>query len=130
MKKLIYLFVGVALLASSCSTTKKSIPGAALNVQVNLDMDDLDYIGEVTGTAEQRYVLKMPMGGRKYYIGVIGNGFAVDRAMNNALYDALLTKPDADFILPVSVETKSTYVFLGSKKKVTIKGKAFKIKTK
>ena len=50
--------------------------------------------------------------------------------MNNATYDALLSKPDADFILPISVETKTSRVFLGKTKKVTLRGKAFKIKTK
>ncbi|MBL4754543.1 MAG: hypothetical protein JKY52_13230 [Flavobacteriales bacterium] len=130
MKKLIYLFVGVAFLVSSCTVTQRSTPGAALNVQVNFDMDDLDYIGEVTGTAEQHYFLGLPYGGRKYYAGVIGSGFALDRATNNAIYDALLSKPDADFILPVSVETKTSRVFLGRTKKISIRGKAFKIKSK
>ena len=130
MKKLIYLFVGVAFLLTSCTITQVSRPGAPLNVQINFDMDDLDYIGEVTGTAEQHYLFGLPFGGRKYYTGVIGNGFALDRAMNNAVYDALLSKPDADFILPISIETKTSRVFLGSTKKVTVRGKAFKIKTK
>ncbi|MBL4656566.1 MAG: hypothetical protein JKX73_01090 [Flavobacteriales bacterium] len=130
MKKLIYLFVGVAFLVSSCQMTKISRPGAPLNVQVNFGMDDLDYIGEVTGTAEQHYLFGLPYGGRKYYVGVVDGGFPLDRAMNNALYDALLSKPDADFILPRSVETKTSSVFLGKTKKITIRGKAFKIKTK
>ncbi len=130
MKKLIYLFVGVAFLVSSCTVTQRSTPGARLNVQVNFDMEDLDYIGEVSGTAEQNYLFGLPYGGRKYYTGVIGNGLALDRAMNNALYDALLSKPDADFILPVSVESKTSRAFLGRTKKVTIRGKAFKIKSK
>ena len=75
MKKLIYLFVGVAFLVSSCTVTQRSTPGASLNVQVNFDMGDLDYIGEVSGTAEQHYLFGLPYGGRKYYTGVIGNGF-------------------------------------------------------
>ena len=130
MKKLIYLFVGVAFLVSSCTLTQISRPGAPVNVQVNFDMSDLDYVGEVSGTAEQHYILGLPFGGRRYYTGVIGGGFGLDRAMNNAMYDALLSKPDADFILPVSIETKVTRVFLGKTKKVSVNGKAFKIKTK
>ena len=130
MKKLIYLFVGVAFLVSSCTITQRSTPGASLNVQVNFDMDDLDYIGEVSGTAEQHYFLGLPYGGRRFYTGVIGNNLALDRAMNNAMYDALMSKPDADFILPVSIESKVSRVFLGKTKKITIRGKAFKIKTR
>ena len=137
MKKLVYLFAGFMMFASSCTITKKTLPTASLNVQVNLDMNDLEFIGTVSGTAEQYYVLGMAYGGRKNYAGVIntsGAGLATlgefDRAVNNALYDALLSKPDADFILPLAIESKEQKVFLGKTKKITVRGKAFKIKTK
>jgi len=100
-----------------------------------LDMNDLDYIGEVTGTAEQHYFLGLPYGGRKYYSGSVtftglpGIGGSFDRGFNNAMYDALMSKPDADFVLPSSTEVKVQRVFLGSTKRFTIKGKAYKIKT-
>lgn len=136
MKKIIYLLIGCVLLTSACTVTKRRAPATRVNVQINLDMDDMEYLGEVTGSAEQHYFLGMAYGGRKYYSGEIyypGTGFSMagmDRAVQNAMYDALLSKPDADIIFPFSYETKIQRVFLGSLKKITIRGKAFKIKTK
>ena len=108
---------------------------AQVNIQINIDMDDMEYVGEVTGSAEQHYFLGMAYGGRKYYSGEVympGEFYiaGLDRAMKNAMYDALLSKPDADIIMPFSYETKVQRLFLGSLKKITIRGKAFKLKTK
>jgi len=95
----------------------------------------MEYLGEVTGSAEQHYFLGMAYGGRKYYSGEVymPGQFSMgglDRAVKNAMYDALLSKPDADIILPFSQETKEQKLFLGKVKKITIRGKAFKLKTK
>jgi len=135
MKKIIYLFAGLLLLTSSCTQTKRISPMTPVNVQINFDMDDLEYLGTVTGSASQHYALGIAFGGRKYYEGVVymPGQFAIggfDRATKNALYDALLSKPDADFILPVSMERKDQKVFLGKMRQITIRGKAFKIKSK
>ena len=135
MKKIIYLLIGCVLLVTSCTMTSRVSPMTQVNVQINFDMDDMEYIGDVTGSAEQHYYLTMPYGGRKYYSGQIYmpgqfNLVGSDRAVQNALYDALLSKPDADFIMPLSFEIKEQKVFLGSLKKITVRGKAFKIKTK
>ncbi len=127
--------MGLAAL-SSCTITKQSTPTAPVHVQVNLSMDNLEYIGEVSGTSTQSYVLSIPIGGRKYTAGVASSQSMLNlsmlqtRGMNNAMYDALKSKPDADFILPVSVESKKQQMFLGSRETITVKGKAFKIKTK
>ena len=135
MKKIIYLLMGCVLLTTSCTLTKRVSPMTQVNVQVNFNMDDLEYVGEVTGSAEQHYFLAIPYGGRKYYSGEIymPAQFSLggtDRAVRNALYDALLSKPDADFIMPLSYKVKQQRVFLGSLKKITVRGKAFKIKAK
>jgi hypothetical protein len=134
MKKNI-LLLGIILVAlMSCTTMKKSIPTAPLSTQINLTLADLDYIGEVSGTASQSYVLGLPYGGRKYKTGVTPSLFSIhlpiNRIMNNAMYDALMTKPDADFILPITYETTATYSFLGRKETLKLKAKAFKIKVK
>lgn len=140
MKLLKYFFILTVsvLLISSCTRRTASIPSAPLNAQVNFNMEDLEYIGEVTGTSTQSYLLGViPVGGRRYHQGTIGLGAAglngtlsLKRGMNNALYDALMSKPDADFILPVSYVSEANVMFLGRKEKVTIKGKAFKLKVK
>ena len=119
---------------ASCTMTSRTAPMAAVNVQVNFDMDDLEYIGEATGTAEQHYFLGMAYGGRKYYSGQVymPGQFSMgglDRAVKNAMYDALMSKPDADIVLPFTFETKEQKVFLGKLKKITIRCKAFKLKT-
>ena len=46
------------------------------------------------------------------------------------MWDALQQKPDADFLLPMSVEKKTNRMFLGSKKTYSVRAKAFKIKNK
>jgi hypothetical protein len=56
-------------------------------------------------------------------------GKLLNRGYNNALYDALMAKPDADFVLPVSFIVETKRMFLGRMETVTIKGRAFKIKT-
>jgi hypothetical protein len=138
MKKLIniILIFLVIILASSCTITRKGVPTVPMNFQINLDMTNLEYLGEVTGTSTQAYFLGIPLGGRKYTAGVsMPTGIFLppiphSRGMNNAMYDALLSKPDADFVLPVSYVTVRQQMFLGSKVKLTLKTKAFKLKTK
>lgn len=128
------LFGALAVTLSSCTIRQKAVPMAPLNAQVNFDMDDLEYIGDVTGSNEQSYVLGfIPYGGRKYHIGqVVPQGFGIalpgNRGYNNALYDALMQRPDADFVLPVSYEVVRHQQFLGNRQVLTVRCKAFKIK--
>jgi hypothetical protein len=139
--KYLYLFAGMLLLATSCTTYQKSMNTAPVNVQMNVTMADLDYVGEVTGTATQSFVLGIPYGGRRYYypiaghvggspLGGLNHVIGVNRGLDNAMWDALQQHPDADFLLPISVEVKTNQEFLGSKKVYTVRAKAFKIKSK
>lgn len=138
--KYLYLFAGMLLLATSCTTYQKSMNTAPVNVQMNITMADMDYVGEVTGTATQSFVLGIPYGGRKYYYplaGFAGQGpvetnysLTHNRGIDNAMWDALQQHPDADFLLPISVEVKKNQEFLGSKRTYTVRAKAFKIKAK
>lgn len=135
MKKILNLIAafGAVVLISSCTTLSKSVATSGLNTQVNLTMDNLEYVGDVTGSATQYYALGIPVGGRKYYTASVGglnlNGL-LNRGFNNALYDALMQKPDADFVLPLATEEKSNVMFLGRKQMITVHAKAFKIKSK
>lgn len=135
MKTKIYIITGTLLIVlASCTTIKKSVPTSPIHTQINITLSDLEYIGEVTGTATQNYVIGLPIGGRKYRTGISSNLFnisiPINRGMNNAMYDALMTKPDADFILPIGFETTTTYAFLGRTETIKLKAKAFKIKVK
>lgn len=135
MKK-ITTIIAVAVLivfASSCTMNHKSIATSPLNTQVNLTMADLEYVGEVTGTSTQFYALGLPIGGRRYYTASTGSIFIPglqNRGYNNALYDALKQKTDADFVLPLNVERKRNVLFLGRKEIITLRAKAFRIRTK
>jgi len=60
MKKIFLLFstfVVILLFASSCTMHNRTTMGAPLEARVNFTSSDLEYIGEVTGTSTQYYVL-------------------------------------------------------------------------
>ncbi len=134
MKKILILSTFAILLASSCTMRNKTIAGSTLDARVNFVSSDLEYVGEVNGTATQYYMFGLPYGGRRYHTASTGgsllNTQSFDRAYNNALYDALGQKPDADFVLPLSTESTTNRAFLGKKVTLNVRAKAFKIKTK
>jgi hypothetical protein len=134
MKKiLIFSSLALLLFVSSCTVKNKMIAGATMDARLNLTTADLEYVGDVSGTATQYYVLGIPYGNRRLTTantgGILGS-ISVDRAFNNALYDALSQKPDADFVLPLSSESTTSYSFLGRKVTLKVRAKAFKIKGK
>ena len=138
MKKVtLYMFMieAMAMTLSSCVMKQKAVPLTPINAQVNFDMDDLEYIGDVTGNATQSYVLGFAYGGRLYHSGVllsqgVSIGLPQNRGYDNAMYDALMQKPDADFVLPVSYESTTEQQFLGHTETLTIRCKAYRIKNK
>jgi hypothetical protein len=131
------LTIGVlSVMMSSCTIRQKAVPITPVNAQINIDYDDLEYLGDITGSSSQSYVLGIiPYGGRKYHRGTLsllglGVGIPGNRGYNNALYDALMQKPNADFVLPVSFETITHQQFLGRRVELSIRCKAYRIKTK
>lgn len=137
MKKsyLLVLLAGMLMTISSCRTTQKAVAVAPINVQVNFSMDDLEYIGDVTGTSAQSYVMGIALGGRKYHSGVLlsqsfGVSLPQSRGYNNALYDALNQMPNADFVLPVSYDVTVDQMFMGRKENISLRCKAYRIKNK
>ena len=122
------------ILSSSCTRQFKSTPVAPVNVQVNVSMADLEYVGEVIGTSTQSYLFGiLPIGGRRFHTGVLSQpGFLsipANRGTANALYDALQSQADADFVLPVSVEQTTNVMFLGNVTTYTVRAKAYRIST-
>lgn len=129
------LFAAVSMTFSSCKIKQRAVVSTPLNAQINFDMDDLEYLGTVTGNTTQSYVLGLPIGGRKYHSGaLLSQGLALpipqSRGYQNALYDALSQMPDADFVLPVSYDTEIDQQFLGRREYLSIRCKAYKIKDK
>lgn len=137
LNRVIYSIVVATLFVfTSCTQQFKSTPVAPVNVQVNVTMDDLEYVGEVTGTSTQSYLFGvMPIGGRRFHTGEFTSqsGFVAlpqGRGVSNAMYDALQSQADADFVLPVSVEATKNVMFLGNKTTYTVRAKAYKLKVK
>ena len=136
--KILFIIPFLLLMITSCSVYKKSVPSSPFITQINITMQDLEYLGEITGTSTQSYVLGIAYGGQKYhYAAVVLPGRILDiginvknRGFNNALYEALMQKPDADFIMPIASEVVSHRMFLGREETITVKAKAFKIRTK
>ena len=137
LKKLI-----IGLLAStmmfSCVVTQKGTPTASVNLQINVDYSELEYVGEAIGESDQSYLLgAIPVGGRRntsgavlsQVPGVLGVALPNNRGISNALYDALQQHPDADFILPVSYESERQVMFLGNKTHYKVRAKVFRLKT-
>lgn len=133
LNRLIFSIVVATLFVfTSCTQKFKSTPLAPVNVQVNVTMDDLEYVGEVTGTSTQSYLFGvLPVGERTNQVAQISGGFGLNlrRGETNALYNALQSLPDADFVLPVSVESTKNVMFLGNKTEYTVRAKAYRIKT-
>lgn len=144
--KITLAVAAIATLASSCSEGVFSIgrqkrmitPVSPINTIVNLKYDDLEYVGEVTGTAEQTYVLGgIAIGGRRNHYVVLNQSggellslVPTRRGVRNAVYDALSKKPDADFVIPLSYDITIDRMFLGRKEKVTARIKVFRFKQK
>ena len=140
MKKITkYIFIiTIVILAVSCSMYKTTIPQANMQAQLNLSLDDLVYLKDATGTATQSYILGLPIGGTKYKTTAVSNvandlidiSSLKSRGFNAAMYDAMESVPDADFVLPVSLKVKRDVMFLGRQDSLIVKVKAFKLKTK
>jgi hypothetical protein len=135
--RILMLLSLIVVIASSCTIRQKATPVSPILTQVNFTMDDLEYVGDVIGKTTQSYFLIIPYGGRRYTSGILTNsglgGGPTNpgtRGWNNALYDALMSKPDADFVLPVSYETTIDQMFLGRQETLTVRAKAYRIRTK
>ncbi len=133
LKALVLLPLAVVLLFSSCTVYTKTIAGTSVETQVQFRMEDLEYIGDVSGTASQSVLLGIiPIGGRRFHVASIGGGGLLPsgRLFNNALYDALMQRENADFVLPLSTSSVKDQMFLGNRTTLTVRAKAFRIKSK
>jgi hypothetical protein len=127
--------LAVVLLFSSCTVYTKNIATTSVETQIQFKMEDLEYIGDVSGTATQTTLFGViPIGGRRFHVASIGGGGLVavpqGRLFNNALYDALMQRENADIVLPLSSSSVRNGMFLGNKTTLTVRAKAFRIKSK
>ena len=118
IKAIILLPLAVVLLFSSCTVYTKTIAGTSVETQIQFRMEDLEYIGDVSGTATQSFLFgALPIGGRRFHVANVGGGGLIpnNRMVNNALYDALMQREDADFVLPLSTSSVQDQMFLGNR---------------
>ncbi|MBX2971993.1 MAG: hypothetical protein KF797_02720 [Flavobacteriales bacterium] len=138
IRSIILLPLAVVFLFPSCTVYTKSIAGTSVQTQIHFKMEDLEYVGDVSGTATQSFLFgRIPIGGRRFHEGRIGGNAGIiggiipqDRMTNNALYDALMQREDADFLLPLSSSSVRDQMFLGHRTTLTVRAKAFRIKSK
>lgn len=139
MKRIIksILIISILGLAFSCTIQKTTIPQAGINAQLNLELEDLEYIKDATGTSVQSYIAGLPIGGKKNKQVAVSNAAGSllnvnlnSRGLNAAMFEALESVPDADFVLPISLEVVSDRMLLGREDSLIVKVKAFKLKVK
>lgn len=104
---------------------------------INMEWEDMEYVRDVQDTTVQSYLLGIiPIGGTRLRRGSIdGNVINIStlsrkRGMRNAIYNIIQKTPDADFVIPTYQFTKIDRMFLGRKEYVTLRVKAFRIKSK
>lgn len=136
IKLKLFLPLAIIILLSSCTVYKSSLPQAGVQAQVNIEMSDLEYVKDATGAATQSYLIGLPIGGTKYKRGFVSNSAGDllrlpsvgERGVNSAMFDALMSVPNADFVLPVSMEVVSNKMFLGREDSIIVRVKAFRLK--
>lgn len=133
IKAIVLLPLAVVLLLSSCTVYTKTIAGTQVETQMQFRMEDLEYVGDVSGTASQSFLLGViPIGGRRWHQASVGGGgiLPTNRMVNNALYDALMQREDADIVMPLNTSSVRDQMFLGHRTTYTVRAKAFRIKSK
>ena len=83
------------------------------------------YFGLIHTNKDYRYTKRImyPGIGGHLFQGFNGHGY-----ISRVLYSLHEKQPDADIIIPVKVITKKQKMFLGSRKTITVIGKAYKFK--
>lgn len=114
------------------------------DVRLNLTMDDFQYLGSQEVSASYKKYLGMftifnsineqEVAKRNINIvnlfGTSNLPVKLDGTMMRALHTALVSFPDADFIVPVSMVTEKQQMFLGSVVTKKLKVKMYKVKEK
>lgn len=132
MKKLFFLFCLVCALGlSSCGSSKQANVFRPNNIQLNLSMNDLNYLGDcqisVTYDTYLGFITKVDkVNGESYsslerkkaeiqpMSGVLSKG-----PIELAAYKVLEQYPNASYFLPICQTTTKTKLFLGTEKTVT-----------
>jgi hypothetical protein len=102
-----------------------------------MEWEDMEYVKDVQDSTVQSYLLGfIPVGGTRFRKGSVNanviniSTFSRKRGVRNAIYNVIKKVPDADFVVPTYQSTKIDRMFLGKKEYVTLRVKAFRIKSK
>lgn len=143
MKNLFKLtaFAVITILLYQCTGTRNGMlvqgkdPFKPWNYQLWIQRNDLEYIGTVTDSIRFTNYLGIPfLSSNKDFrvtkrISYPGSGIEIGNPyLSRVLYYMHEQKPDADIIIPTKILTKRHRLFLGSRRSITVVGKAYKIK--
>jgi hypothetical protein len=134
----IVLLTGLTGLLSSCVGTRSGMlvqgksPLTPWNYQLWFQRSDLTEVGEVADSIKFTTYLGLINSDKDFRFTkritfpgapLVGNAY-----LSRVLYYLYEKNPKADIIIPTKVITKKERLFLGSKKTITVIGKAYRIK--
>lgn len=136
--KYIFGFIAVALFAS-CGTVKNSSVFRPDNVRLEINMDDLNYLGETEVSVTYDTYLGIfrsidKINGEDYNsldkkkVSLNMQGGLLEGPINQAAYKVLETYPKASYFIPVCKTTVKNRLFLGSEVTVTATIRAYSFK--
>lgn len=141
MKKLYFLFCIVCALAlTSCGTTKNAKVFRPNNIQLNIALSELEYLGdcEISVSYDTYFGLFThidKVNGEPYnslehtsaditpFTGIMSSG-----PVELAAYKVLQTYPTASYFLPICQTTTKTKLLFGSEKTVNVTVRAYSLK--
>lgn len=131
------LVLAASVLAASCSIVSRSTYSVD-RTQLNLGMDDLQYLGETEISVEYSTYLGIftrvdKVNGEEYDRKVRNTTYlhtnaVLGRKLNMASHKALEDYPEANYFIVTNQRTCKDLLFLGSTKTATATVKAYKIK--
>lgn len=124
------------LTVASCSVHKTQL--YEQHPFINMKWEDMEYVRDVQDTTVQSYLLGfIPIGGNRFRKASLVNANIINlpsirqrRGLRNALYNIIQQTPDADFVIPTYQYSRIDRMFLGKKEYLTLRVKAFRIKSK
>ena len=134
LHRLLIICVSVVLGLSSCSVVERSSYSPD-SVQLNLEMDDLEFLGQTEISVEYRQYIGIrvidKVNGEIYDNSVIRRTQVIcckDATLQRATYKIFEEVPEADYIVMSNQKRDITRLFLGSEITTTAKVKVYKIK--
>lgn len=136
LHRLLIICIGVVALGlSSCSVVERSSYNPD-NVQLNIGMSDLEFLGETEISVEYRKYIGViraidKINGENYDGAVIRRTQVkgcTDPTLQRATYKIFEEFPEADYVVISNQKRDITRLFLGSEVTVSAKVKAYKIK--